>query len=1494
MGRFALCFLIALISFLPNSSAQSSFPSDPNAFANELIKYLKNSRSTRCQDASALFKKTVENGQFDENMLAAMVAPANNMLSRRMGPANYMAPFANSAVALAQGNQSGQRFYDWAEITTQLTQGRSPSDDKLKKWLEFSEVFFFDQTIYSSKSKSWAVEPEDYKIQVVDGVAEVFFPLTELYGMTTGDTISIIKTRGTYLPTQAKWKGVQGKIRWDRTPLNPNDVYADFRAYEIDFRSTEFVIDSAVLTYNPVLSKPLLGKLSDKLVQNNTPQKTTYPRFISYDKNVSDLELYPNVKYRGAFALRGGRFQGSGGEGNSRAELQFFDAEDRLAIRAYSDQFVVDEKDRIYADRAQVSVFFSEDSIYHPSIDLRFDQTNGELILSRQKKGTNSAPFVSSYHMIEANPDRLIWNINDTAIYMAPRISAVRPEAYFSSLNLYEERLFNRIHGVTSYHPLVVMKRYADQTGRREFDALEIAQQFNRALSVDGAASIFYEMMTEGFIYYDKSTETVIMQDKTENYVLSNAEQIDYDIIKMESKPPSEGNQTGINGQIDVRDGNMILNDVFTVNLSDSQFVRIFPKGKKLTVGANRDLYFGGTIFGGGADFYGEDFHFSYDSFAVYMNSIDSMVMFVPTGELDAEGEPITEAVKTSISGLSGTLYIDQPFNKSGLQAFDMFPWFKANSTAIADYEKPGVFDSAYRKEEFYFEVDEFEVDSMDGFEVAAIGFGGTLKSGGIFPDLKDRITVQDDLSLGFQTSTPESGLDLYGDKAQYTGDISLSNKGLRGTGKIDYLTTIMQGQQVVFFPDSAKGPISSVIVGKQSGQVQFPDVKNENVAMLWKPKADSLTLKMREQPFRFFEGQTELKGNITVTPKELRGEGLMFWPEGSANSNDFQFGAEWMRADSAQVKINSAEKDREALVLNDAFAEIDFEKQKGIFRSNNVEAFTELPFNRYMTTVNNFEWDMEAQKVDFRTSGRSKSTFQSTQKGQDSLRFLAESGEYDLSDHVLNLRGIDYIAVGDAHVIPPNGQVVIERDAAMRSLEGAKVFMDSLNVWHELENADVSIQGKYIMSGEADYRYLNRLGIEQIIHFNQLGAKRGLNDLGDSAWITYAKGVIPDTQNFYLDPKVQFKGPVGIESNSDRVAFRGFAKLNFADTTLFRTGWFAMNDAIESDNFLINIDTAITDGKDSAYVGLFRLFGDRLIYPVILNRKRRSKDKPVIRVRGFVQYNEDLGQFIFGDPDKADEFSYRGSLMRVNENTGHIYADGELDMGVDFDLLKYRAAATSRHKPSDTAWTFNTTFVIKLLLTDDLKEAMGQDFFEMNLDADWLDYYDTEKLDFLTTLPQVVDLKTEERLMENIETLGEFQKVKGYEYDLGLTDMKLIWDENSETWRTYNEKAGILHLGPTSMNQTVKVVAEFAPRASGDYFTIYLETDIEEWYYFAYKKNVLKVVSSNEDFNQLVRDTDPKKLTWKHPGTQDQFSATTIGSVAERNRFLAKMGYFD
>ena len=105
--------------------------------------------------------------------------------------------------------------------------------------------------------------------------------------------------------------------------------------------------------------------------------------------------------------------------------------------------------------------------------------------------------------------------------------------------------------------------------------------------------------------------------------------------------------------------------------------------------------------------------------------------------------------------------------------------------------------------------------------------FPGTFESADIFPVFPDTLTMMDDYSLGFERETPVDGFPLYGGKAKYNNKIYLSNEGLKGDGKLEYLTSITKSNEIYFFPDSISFLFTQeFVLNKVTDGIEFPSEK--------------------------------------------------------------------------------------------------------------------------------------------------------------------------------------------------------------------------------------------------------------------------------------------------------------------------------------------------------------------------------------------------------------------------------------------------------------------------------------------------------------------------------------------------------------------------------------------------------------------------------------------------------------------------------------------
>src|SRR5258706_11385535 len=227
------------------------------------------------------------------------------------------------------------------------------------------------------------------------------------------------------------------------------------------------------------------------------------------------------------------------------------------------------------------------------------------------------------------------------------------------------------------------------------------------------------------------------------------------------------------------------MRGVSRVAVSDSQNVFIYPKEQEITLKKNRDFTFAGRVRAGRFDFYGNTFAFDYQNFKVNLDHIDSLRMRVPddAGEPDIYGNKPLTAVKTVLENITGDLQVDYLGNKSGLRNYPQYPIFNSKKDCFAYYDKPWIQSGAYLKENFYFHLDPFTVDSLDNFNKDGLRFSGEFVSAQIFPDSRDSFRFQPVNSLVLLGLFPQAGLLLYPAKGTSFITLTLILTGFFGSG---------------------------------------------------------------------------------------------------------------------------------------------------------------------------------------------------------------------------------------------------------------------------------------------------------------------------------------------------------------------------------------------------------------------------------------------------------------------------------------------------------------------------------------------------------------------------------------------------------------------------------------------------------------------------------------------------------------------------------------
>ena len=1478
--------LLSLTAFLTTTAQPvNSFSTDHDQFIKDLGHYVTASKAELNVQVMNDFEKMVKDGKLSSNALDQVIGTSNIMLSRAMAPNPYFCNYLNCVMKTVAGGKTDEQFNQWTTILNSVIKNQRKGDNnQFLKFLDFSNSFFQQNALSVTSSRTWMVSGSSYQFGYEDNKPLVRFSTTDLYGFLKGDTVSIHQTAGDYFPLETKWVGKSGRADWTRAGLPADKVYCTFDNYSINISNVSYTIDTVNFYYGEYFKQTLRGRFIDKLVSGADSSNLTYPRFESYDLGMTVKDIAPDVSYTGGFSLHGNRVLGYGAA-DQKAELDFFARDGKTRVlTARSQSILIKKGEELGADKAEVSIYFGTDSIFHPQLNLIYKIQKREMRLLRGETGMGKAKFMDSYHNDEFQTDAIFWSLDSSVLNLKILSGVGQKPGVYESVNYFNKQLLRDMQGYTSYEPLSILKKMYEKYNTRELNATEVARAIDPNLKEGEIKSLLYQLVEGGFIGYDEDLGMVTVKDKTINYVLANAKKIDYDIIHIKSAPKSG------NDYIDLQNSNIDLKGVTAVPITDTAQVYFVPKDKSISLQKDRNMEFDGTVLAGRMDLIGQRNKFQYAPFTVDLTKVDTMRINVPdSNRVDANGQPILKPLKSKVEGIVGMLEIDLPINKSGRTKLPQYPKLYSRENSYIYYDDPDIAKGAYNRKTFFFELEPFHLDSLTSFSPDIINWQGKLVSGGIFPDINDSVHLQRDESLGFKAEAPPEGYDLYKGKGKYYGNFELNYSGLQGDGRITHSTAEFKAHDVHLYPDSMRATTDTFTIAKTFEGVQTPAVVGVSDMIFWQPVSDSMYISMmdKNEPFAMYDtGFTTFKGSLLLDAKALRGAGTLDWNEATLSSKNFAFHTMDLAADTSSLEIKTT-GEKVTFKTPNVSAKVDFKTRIGDFVSNLKDVPTEFAYNQYTTGINQFKWYMDQKILDFRVpDADSGEYFTSTRPDQKGLRFLGRRATYNLVTSLLRVEQVPEIQVADASVIPDSGIVVIEEQAKMHQLRNAVIIADTINRSHRFENAVVDIFSKEELRASGDYNYTTK-GIKEVINFGEITCKReseGKHNKQHDLVRLAAKSNIDEAKNFVIYPDVKFNGEVSIASVSPLINFKGFAKIDFLNPKAATSDFF-IEQPVNRDTLGLRFNDSTKNSNGNLLsVGVFLNPSPESpsLYSTILMPKQGNTDIALFKAHGIVEQlpNND---YIFGDEEKINHDSKWGNVMRYDDNRGIVKAEGNFNLGINLGLIKTAIAGTAEVHLDTIKYKFNFTGGIGLQLPDKMQDRF--EFYMVNDNANQPDLtYDKDQQK--RPIYELSDEGDDKKMLDDFEKTSSFTKrPKDLDENILFTDVNFVFDPDDITLRSIS-KMGIVMIGKKPINKKVDGYIEFQYKQGGDACTIYLQNATKDWFYFEYKAGILSILSSYEDVNKLITSTPAEKRKVK--GEQGHFYLYTLASSLNKDDFVA------
>lgn len=1475
MRKILLSFL-CLISISAFSQKKEQFSNDTLKFISDLNIYFIDNTGSRYEaegymkDFIYKWEQNYVSGYFKE----IIIKTSNIMASKRLKPNPFFLSYFNVIYNYIESKQPIENFEKYQKCLEKMM--NSKVNKNIQDFLTLGENAFKSNILYKSPSYIYYLLEQNYTFDF-DSVAKVTFKDVTLIGLNPrGDSIAVEHTNGVYYPNTGRFYCKGGKVSWARCGLDAG-VYANLKRFDIDCKAGNYASDSATFIGKQFFEKPQIGRFSDRIITENG--EINYPRFDSYSKRLVVKNIYPDVDYDGGFGMRGPKFVGSGTAGSPAKIIFKRNGSKLLEISARSFGMGVD---KIVANPAYVKFILDKDSITHPGLSFIYQVEKRKITMLRSDDGLQKTPFANTFHMLDMHFEQLTWNIDEPKIDFNFLPNNNQGEAFFESANFFTKGRYENIRGKDDVSLLLKINEYYVKSGNDStFTVIDLAKHM-KWLAID-LRQIIYKVAIFGLVDYIPETDMIKVKQRLFDYIDYNKHKKDYDIITFHSVIPGKDNATLnlVNNNFDLK-----IRGVKQILLSDTQKVFVFPKNEEIIVKKNRNFEFSGLTSSGKLEFHGKDFFFDYEKFKIKMNTIDSIRIFVVSNEPDVNGNYYYKRVKTVIENVNGELRIDGPTNKSGWAKAPTFPQFQSFKESFTYYDKRSTFKSVYNRDNFYFKLDPFKLDSLDDFRNESLQFEGEFSSAGIFPNFKETLKLQKDYSLGFVRNTPPGGLSMYGGKANYDAEIRLSDKGLRGSGDLKFGPSVSHSEDFLFFPDSTNAVAQTFHIKEQDNPKEFPVVHGDTVRIHYMPYKDLLQSHDIKKPFVAYKEKAKFHGRFDLTKSALTGNGKIDFDKADLSSVNILFIKRKFFADTADFHLKAVEDDGFTFSTVNVNATIDFDKREGLFVTNGEGSYVKFDKNQYIAYMDRFKWFMDNEDIELGDDQKKLDAnvenaldldgpkFISIHPKQDSLFFFAPSAKYNTRKYIVACKNVPFINVADARIFPDNGEVTIFKNAVIDTLEKAKIMANTVTKYHQIRNVTANIYGRYSYMANGDYQYLDENDNAFNIRFNTIQP--------DTNRQTIAEGKIAEKDKFKFNDYFSFAGKVRLEASNQYLFFDGGTQIVHGCKRI-KKAYLKFNGEINPKDILIPIpkDAVDMNGKPVVNAIMYSL-DTTAVYSGFLSLRNARSDKELVNADGFLTFETEAKEYRISNKEKLVEQALPGNYLSLNTESCKVFGEGKVELGADLGQVELNTVGNISHYLNDSV-DINLLMTINFFFESKAIKAMSKDLQVYANSAPATDF--GSEL-YTKGIAELVGKERADRLISELNLYGEIKKFPD--------ELEKTFFFNKVNMKYDPAKKAFLSEGPLGLGNILKneINREFPglikvekTRNKKDRIYIYLAPDPNTWYFFEFVNGTMKAISSNQEFNNIIKELKPKsRKQTVEKGPSFQF---TIGSEASKNNFV-------
>lgn len=1427
MKKFILSFFC--LSFILNANSQNSFSTEPPVFIDEFAKFMGTPSNPELKPIIETFVGNWKSGKILPEQKTYIIKISNSMIYKNLPKDPYFDLLLKNLDLFYQKKLSSTILKQWQDIT------KAQLEKNSKDYLAFLQVaydLFKDNTLVRIDKRRWYASNANFEFTFEKNRVGISFKNLDLICEAALDKIKVLNCSGVFYPDKKTWLGMQGRINWTRVGKPETEIYCEFKKHKIDLNTGGFTVDSALLTYPKISSTKIYGVLTELISHSPSEEQvknSSYPKFVSYEPTIEIKGIVGDQAiYKGGFSIEGNKTN-SQNFGNGLASITLL-YNGKPYVEAISTAFRLDSS-KVISQNASVKIKVDTGFITHPNIIFNYNIEQKKMILNKGTSGLMRMPFSDNFHGVEIDVEQVIWDQKKPHIDF-DMISNDKT-AYVETNTFFKKFLYDKQQGGLKVNPLEKIFVYARSKGR-SFNLNDYAAANNT--KKEFLVQQIMDLSDDGFLYYYPEKDSIYIKDKLYMWNSNSLGGRDYDVLRFASVIGAKPNITYY-----FNTKELVMQGVRRFTFSDSQNVLAVPTEQIITIRKDKNVQFSGLIRAGRIDFFSKDFNFDYANFQINNTTIDSMVIYYPDVNTNS-----LRKVESVLSNTYGRILIDKPNNKSGLKDHPEYPIFIAERGSEINYDRATTHNHAYKADKFKFEIDPFTIDSLDNFTIAGFGFGGTLVSDGIFPDIKNTARIQSDYSLGF---VDHIKLPMYGGKG--TGDltISLSNRGFYGVGDLLYETSVSKSTEYLLLPDATVGNSFSFRLPESA---KYPLVNGHNVRTEWYPKQDKMFQTVLDSNFKVFKTEYDFAGKLTLSPKDLRGDGKLKWHEAIFASQDMVYGKNKVNADVSSIQIFAVDPSKFSFESGNVKGSLDFDKREGKFLTNVIGTLTHFPFNSYSSNMNDYKWDMNKKTMEIKPGtqmGTLKPIFVGLPKNVlDSVKFECHYGKFDMVKNIIYMEKIPYIDIADSRVYPFNGKAIVREAADMDPLDSSRIEANKVDIFHEIKNCRVKITGGNSLAGTGYYRYIDKYKIEQPLYVDSIRIDKEKHLVG--------YGHIADSNILKLDKKIGFKGVFEIISTRRPIEFLGFVKPLHSFVKM-ETLWLRYKNIVDPQNVVIDVTNPRDKDNNKLSVGLYFASDSNHVYPIMFDLKRRYNDPELQSDTGILYYDHSKDAIVIGNEDKLKNNAAKGNYIQFNEKDKNVYAEGSIDFSINnAPKVSVKSAGTAVHAATDSTFRFNLMMLVDLPLPLEIKDKLmkmltaensGSPAGSLNNDENKMGIFEI-----------ISDEKAAEKMVKTLESTGAIPGEGELKTGFVFTDVDIAYDRLKRKFITTGSLTLPLYYG-VNINKKFTGTIAIEKKRTGDKIYIYLMTDQGDWVYMEYTRGSIIIATNNAELATAVSNESNK-----------------------------------